>query len=84
MQIDKKTGLISYDDKKENQVMVNLPYCMKLLSQELETISLAPRLVTETNIDNVPVFKFLYDNVSTYSNENDFFEDDDEDMNEEE
>ena len=28
VQIDKKSGLISYDDKLENKVMVSLPYCM--------------------------------------------------------
>ena len=56
--------------------MVNLPYCMKLLIQELQTMSLAPRLITDTNIDNVPVFKFLYENMSQYSIENDFLDDD--------
>jgi len=76
MQIDHKTGLQSHDDKKENKVMVNLPYCMKLLIQELQTMSLAPRLITDTNIDNVPVFKFLYENMSQYSVENDFLDDD--------
>jgi len=75
MQIDNKSGLLSYDDKKEDKVMVNLPYCMKLLIQELQTMSLAPRLITDTNINNVPVFKFLYENMSQYSIENDFIDD---------
>jgi len=56
---------------------IKLPYCMKLLIQELQTMSLAPRLITDTNIDNVPVFKFLYENMSQYSVENDFLDDDD-------
>jgi len=75
MQIDNKSGLLSYDDKKEDKVMVDLPYCMKLLIQELQTMSLAPRLITDTNINNVPVFKFLYENMSQYSIENDFIDD---------
>ena len=76
MQIDNKSGLLSYDDdKKADKVMVDLPYCMNLLIQELQTMSLAPRLITDTNIDNVPVFKFLYENMSQYSIENDFIDD---------
>jgi len=76
VKIDKKSGLISYDDKKEDQINVRIPYCMKLLLQELQTLSLAPRLITEKNIDNVPVFKFLYQNMSKYSINNDFFDSD--------
>ena len=72
VQIDTKTGLISYDNKMETKTMVNIPYCMKLLIQELESISIAPRLVTESVINNVPVFKYLHQNISKYSVEHDY------------
>ena len=83
MQIDTETGLISYDDKSENKTIVNIPYCMKLLLQELQSLSIAPRLVTEKNI-NKPVLDFLYKNLSKYSIENNFLDDDDNDENIEE
>ena len=74
VQIDTKSGLISYDDKKEDKVMVNIPYAMKLMIQELQTMCIAPRIVTETNITNIPVFNFLYENVSKYSINNNFID----------
>jgi DNA-directed RNA polymerase II subunit RPB2 len=74
VQIDTKSGLISYDDKKEDKVMVNIPYAMKLMIQELQTMCIAPRIVTETNISNIPVFNFLYENVSKYSINNNFID----------
>ena len=56
--------------------MVSLPYCMKLLIQELESAGVATRLVTKTNISNVPVLKYLYDNISKNSVTEDIFDDD--------
>jgi DNA-directed RNA polymerase II subunit RPB2 len=67
VQIDKKDGLINYDDKKETKVNVEIPYCMKLLIQELETMSVATRIVTEDNISNIPVFRYLQKNMNKYS-----------------
>ena len=67
VQIDKKDGLINYDDKKETKVNVEIPYCMKLLIQELETISVATRIVTEDNISNITVFRYLQKNMNKYS-----------------
>ena len=40
---------------------------MKLLIQELETMSVATRLVTEDNISNVHLFNHLKNNMSKYS-----------------
>ena len=82
VEVDKKTGLISYDDKKEDKVTVNIPYCMKLLIQELQTISIAPRIVTESIIGNIPVFKYLHQNISKNSIEPDYdYEEGDEPEN---
>ena len=81
VQVDKKTGLISYDDKREDKNMVSLPYCMKLLLQELQSMSIAPRLVTQTQT-NHPLMTALHQNISKYSIEDDF-SDDEEDNYEE-
>jgi DNA-directed RNA polymerase beta subunit len=76
VQVDTKTGLISYDDKLEDKTMVKIPYCMKLLLQELETISIAPRLVTD-DVKNINhgLFSYIHQNISKYSVEDDFFDD---------
>jgi DNA-directed RNA polymerase II subunit RPB2 len=87
VQIDKKSGLISYDDKKEDKVNINIPYTMKLLLQELQSMSIAARVVTDEAISNKPVFKYLFDNIKNFSTENDFIDDEDDfnedDLNEE-
>jgi DNA-directed RNA polymerase beta subunit len=82
VQVDTKTGLISYDDKTEDKTMVNIPYCMKLLLQELESISIAPRLVTD-DVKNMNrgLMSYVHQNISKNSIEEEFF-DDDEDVEE--
>ena len=72
VQIDTQSGLISYDSNLETKKMINIPYCMKLLIQELESICIAPRIITESVIQNVPVFKYIHQNVSKYSIEQDY------------
>mgnify|MGYP001344998585 CR=1 FL=1 len=67
VQIDTKDGLITYDNHPETKKMVHLPYTMKLLLQELQTMSVAPRLITENHIANKPVFNYLYQNIHNQS-----------------
>ena len=62
VQIDKYTGLISYDDKpKDDKNIIQIPYASKLLIQELQTMSIAPRLVTKVDIDNPILFEHMND-----------------------
>ena len=77
VQIDKKSGLISYDEKYEDKKMVNLPYSMKLLIQELEAMSIATRLITEENV-NTDVFNTMKKDISKYSIDTDILDDIDE------
>ena len=81
VQIDNKNGLITYDDKIESKRMVKLPHAMKLLIQELESMSIGARLITEGLI-NEDIFNELHKNISKYTIEEDFL-DDDEDIVEE-
>ena len=75
------------DQKKEDKVNINIPYTMKLLLQELQSMSIAARVVTDEAISNKPVFKYLFDNIKNFSTENDFIDDEDDfnedDLNEE-
>ena len=83
MQIDKKSGLISYDNKKENKTMVELPYCMKLLIQELETMAISSRIITDNPITNIPVFRYLQNNISAFSIDQDLSDEEEEQESEE-
>ena len=57
---------------------------MKLLLQELQSMSIAPRLVTDKKESiNQDLLMMIHQNVSKYSVENDFL-DDDVEMEEEE
>ncbi len=81
VQIDQKSGLIEYNNKLEDKTMVNIPYAMKLLLQELQSMSIGTRLVTNDPIRNLPVFKYLHQNIANYSIENDFIEDEEDFLN---
>ena len=85
MQIDTNTGLISYDEDSSNKTNVRLPYCMKLLLQELQSLSIAPRLVTDKNNNTNPeLFKLIHQNISKYSIEKNFLDEDDDIVEEDE
>jgi DNA-directed RNA polymerase II subunit RPB2 len=68
VQINKNDGMISYSNLDENdKILVNMPYAMKMLLQELETLSVAPRLVTPSSIDNIKIFEH---NIDLYTSNN--------------
>ena len=62
-QIDENSGLIDYnkDDKVKHQVQ--MPYAMKMLIQELQTMCIYTRLEIDTEIPNKPVFQHLLNNL---------------------
>ena len=75
VQIDNKTGMISHDGDDGNKKMVKMPHAMKLLIQELESMSVATRLITEDSV-NEDIFNELHKNISKYSIEEDFLQED--------
>tara|TARA_Y100000996_G_scaffold163831_1_gene127324 strand:+ start:617 stop:1381 length:765 start_codon:yes stop_codon:yes gene_type:complete len=81
VQVDKKTGLISYDTNNESKCMVQLPYSMKLLIQELESMAISTKLITEQEINHV-IFNDMKKNTSNYSVIHDTIDGEDE-VNEE-
>jgi DNA-directed RNA polymerase II subunit RPB2 len=73
VQLNQKTGLMSYDKKDEKDICnIEIPYASKLFLQELETMSIAPRLITEETINNKPVFNYLLNNLSENNIEYDY------------
>ena len=65
VQINETTGKIDYTDNDEPKCQIQLPYAMKMLLQELQGMSITPRIVTDTPISNKPVFQYLIRNLDS-------------------
>ena len=63
VQVSDKSGLIDYSENEGDKCMVTMPYAMKMLIQELQTMCIYPRLEIDTDISNKPVFKYLVNNL---------------------
>ena len=63
VQINEATGLIDYSNDNSKKSFISVPYAMKMLLQELQGMSIYPRIQVNDKIENPAVFKYLIDNV---------------------
>ena len=63
VQINEATGLIDYSNDNSKKSFISVPYAMKMLLQELQGMSIYPRIQVNDTIENPAVFKYLIDNV---------------------
>ena len=56
--VDERDGLIT-NELNENSVRVNIPYAMKMMLQEVQTMGIGPRLVTNTDTTNEKIFDHI-------------------------
>ena len=63
VQINEATGLIDYSNDNSKKSFISVPYAMKMLLQELQAMSIYPRIQVNDTIENPAVFKYLIDNV---------------------
>jgi len=60
--VDETDGLIT-NKMNESSINVNMPYAMKMLLQEMQTMSISARLITNENIDNLDILNFNMDSL---------------------
>jgi DNA-directed RNA polymerase II subunit RPB2 len=79
VKVNQKSGLMSYNDNEIKDICnIEIPYASKLFLQELETMSIAPRLITEETVKSKPIFNHLLNNFSNNNIEYDEEEEEDE------
>ena len=69
MHINETSGMMSYDKNDKNICNVELPYAMKLFMQEIQCMSIIPRLNTNTDDNNISALDHLMKTGDTDKNE---------------